>query len=207
MPPSIKSINVQFWRHKGKWDMVPSFKEFKSSEGNKMLTERTENSTNGFERHFDQMLLFMEPSLSTSRLDCCILFHHLHTWSQWQHLLQLFFQLITYLVFPTSSNSSVHITLSCPVKVKVKSLSCVQLFVTLWTVACQAPQSMGFSRQEYWNGLPFPSPGDPPDPGTKPCSPNTAGCLSHQESPTPLACITLIHLSVKFSTWDCLGLQ
>ena len=41
----------------------------------------------------------------------------------------------------------------------------VQLFATLWTVACQAPLSVGFPRQEYWSGLPFPSPGDPPDPG------------------------------------------
>ena len=53
-------------------------------------------------------------------------------------------------------------------KVKVKSLSCVRLFATPWTVAYQAPQSMGFSRQEYWCGLPFPSPGDLPDPGIKP---------------------------------------
>ena len=45
-------------------------------------------------------------------------------------------------------------------KVKVKSLSRVQLFATLWTVAHQAPPSMGFSRQEYWSGLPFPSPGE-----------------------------------------------
>ena len=44
-------------------------------------------------------------------------------------------------------------------------LSCVPLFATPWTVACQAPMSMGFSRQEYWSGLPFPSPGDLPDPG------------------------------------------
>ena len=44
------------------------------------------------------------------------------------------------------------------VKVKVKSLSHVQLFATPWTVAYQAPQSMEFSRQEYWSGLPFPSP-------------------------------------------------
>ena len=49
--------------------------------------------------------------------------------------------------------------------VKVKSLSRVQLFATPWTVAYQAPLSMGFSRQEYWSGLPFPSPGDLPDPG------------------------------------------
>ena len=53
----------------------------------------------------------------------------------------------------------------------VKLLSCVQLFATPWTVACQAPLSMGFSRQEYWSGLPFPSPGDLPNPGLKPTSP------------------------------------
>ena len=50
----------------------------------------------------------------------------------------------------------------------MKSLSHVQLFATPWTVAHQAPQSMGFSRQEYWSGLPFPSPEDLPDPGIKP---------------------------------------
>ena len=54
---------------------------------------------------------------------------------------------------------------------KVKSLSCVQLFVTPWTVACQAPPSIGFSRLECWSGLPFPSPGDLPDPGIEPRSP------------------------------------
>ena len=54
---------------------------------------------------------------------------------------------------------------------KVKSLSCVQLFVIPWTVAYQAPPSMGFTRQEYWSGLPFPSPGDLPDPGIEPGSP------------------------------------
>ena len=43
-------------------------------------------------------------------------------------------------------------------------------FVTSWATACQAPLSMGFSRQEYWNGLPFPSPGDLPDPGIEPGS-------------------------------------
>ena len=50
----------------------------------------------------------------------------------------------------------------------MKSLSCVRLFVTLWTIAYQAPLSMGFSRQEYWSGLPFPSPGDLSDPGIEP---------------------------------------
>ena len=48
--------------------------------------------------------------------------------------------------------------------------SCVQLCVTLWTVAHQAPLSMGFSRQEYWNGLPCPPPGDLPDPVIEPAS-------------------------------------
>ena len=51
---------------------------------------------------------------------------------------------------------------------KVKSLIHIRLFVTPWTVAYQAPLSMGFSRQEYWSGLPFPSPGDLPDPGIEP---------------------------------------
>ena len=56
-------------------------------------------------------------------------------------------------------------------KVKVKLLSRVQLFATPWTVAYQDPLSMGFSRQECWNGLAFPSPEDLPDPGIEPGSP------------------------------------
>ena len=63
--------------------------------------------------------------------------------------------------------------------VKVKSLSRVQLFATPWTVAYQAPPSMGFSRQENWSGLPFPSPGDIPNPG------NEAGSLALQADPSP----------------------
>ena len=54
---------------------------------------------------------------------------------------------------------------------KVKSLSRVQLFVTAWTVAYQAPLPMGFSRQQYWSGLPFPSPADLSNPGIEPRSP------------------------------------
>ena len=50
-------------------------------------------------------------------------------------------------------------------------LSCVRLFATPWTAAHQAPLSMGFRRQEYWSGLPFPSPGDLPNPGIKPRPP------------------------------------
>ena len=70
-------------------------------------------------------------------------------------------------------------------KVKVKSLSLVQLFGTPWTVVSQAPLSMGFSRQYYWSGLPFPSPGDLPNPEIKPRCPTlqTLYQLSHERSP------------------------
>ena len=60
-------------------------------------------------------------------------------------------------------------------KVKVKSLSRVGLFATPWTVAHQAPPSMGFSRQQYWSGLPFPSPGNLPNPGIEPRVSRIAG--------------------------------
>ena len=63
-----------------------------------------------------------------------------------------------------------------------KSLS-VQLFVTPWTVACQAPLSMKLSRHECWSGLPFPSPGDLPKPGIEPTSPALAGRFLITEPP------------------------
>ena len=55
--------------------------------------------------------------------------------------------------------------------------------VTPWTVAYQAPPSMGFFRQEYWNGLPFPSPGDLPNPGTEPRSPTLQADTLSSEPP------------------------
>ena len=58
-----------------------------------------------------------------------------------------------------------------PTYMHAQSLSRVQLFATLWIVACQAPLSMGLSQQEHWNGLPFPPPGDLPDPEIQPASP------------------------------------
>ena len=64
---------------------------------------------------------------------------------------------------------------------KVKSLSRVRLFVTPWTLAYQAPPSRGFSRQEYWSGVPLPSPGDLPDPGIEPVSPALAGGFFNTE--------------------------
>ena len=66
-------------------------------------------------------------------------------------------------------------------------LSCVQLFVTLLTVTCQGPLSIEFYKQEYWNGLLFPPPGDLPHPGIEPACPVSpalqADSLSHQGSP------------------------
>ena len=62
-------------------------------------------------------------------------------------------------LLPTESESESEVAQSCP------------LFVTPWTVAHHTPPSVGFSRQEYWNGLPFPPPGDLPNPGIKPVSP------------------------------------
>ena len=66
---------------------------------------------------------------------------------------------------------------------KVKSLCRVRLFVAPWTVAYQASPSMGFSRQEYWNGLPFPSPGDLPDPGIELESPTLEADTLTSEPP------------------------
>ena len=75
------------------------------------------------------------------------------------------------------------------VKVKMKSLSCVRLFKTPWTVAYQASPSMGFSRQEYWSGLPFPSPGDLPNSGMEPGSPALeADALTSEPPGKPLQC-------------------
>ena len=67
---------------------------------------------------------------------------------------------------PTTCTHLLKLLLDCT----ISCFSHVCLFVTLWTVACQAPLSMGFSRQECWSRLPFPSSGDPPDPGMEPAS-------------------------------------
>ena len=68
-------------------------------------------------------------------------------------------------------------------------LSRVRLLATPWTVAHQAPPSMGFSRREYWSGVPFPSPGDLPNPGIEPGSPALqADTLSSEPPGKPLVC-------------------
>ena len=76
-------------------------------------------------------------------------------------------------------------------------------FATPWTIAYQALLSMEFSKQEYWNGLPFPPPGDLPDPGIKPASPAVAGGflpLNHLESPQ-LLLLLLKRLPAMQETW------
>ena len=82
---------------------------------------------------------------------------------------------------------------------KVKSLSHVRLFVTPWTLAHQAPPSMEFSMQEYWNGLPFPSPEDLFDPGMELTSPALAGRFFTAEPPVLPFCLLRI-LSILVST-------
>ena len=70
--------------------------------------------------------------------------------------------------------------------VRVKLLSLVRLFATLWTVTYQAPLSMRFSRQEYYSGLPFPSPGELPNPGIEPRSPTLQADALLSEPPGPV---------------------
>ena len=72
-------------------------------------------------------------------------------------------------IFRNKANNSMFGMAKLVVKVSVTQ-SC--LFVTPWTVAYQAPLSMEFARQEYWNGLPFPSAGNLPEPGPNPCLPH-----------------------------------
>ena len=83
-------------------------------------------------------------------------------------------------------------------------LSHVQLFVTSWTVAHQAPLSMGFSRQEHWSGLPFPSPGDLPNPGIEPRYPALqAGSFPSEssEKPSIMKMPFRFHRTCGFDPW------
>ena len=83
--------------------------------------------------------------------------------------------------------------------VVLSCFSCVWLFVTLWTVALQAPLSMGFSRQEYWSGLPCSPPGDLPNPGIKPVFPASLHCrhiLYHWATREAHPCYTLVKIKM-----------
>ena len=87
-------------------------------------------------------------------------------------------------------------TISQQLFYKLLLLSHAQLFGTPWTVTHQAPQSMGFLRQEYWSGLLLPSPGDLPNPGIK----STVFCLAGRFfTPEPLAHKTTKSLTIKIN--------
>ena len=82
-------------------------------------------------------------------------------------------------------------------KSESESLSRARLLATPWTVAYQAPPSIGFSRQACWSGLPFPSPGDLPDPGIKPGSPTLQADALLSEPRKPTTDITDIQMIIR----------
>ena len=90
----------------------------------------------------------------------------------------------------------------------VKSLSRVRLFATPWTIAHQAPQSMEFSRQEGWSELPFPSPGDLPNPGIEPASPALQADALPSEPPGKVRGLKDLHVILRKISISCeLGSQ
>ena len=95
----------------------------------------------------------------------------------WEQSVVEFTQRTKYTVIYSFSQES-YCYAVCKQKVKVKSLSRVRLFANPWTVAYQAPPSMGFSRQKYWSGLPCLPPGHLPKPGIKPRSPALQVCFT-----------------------------
>ena len=90
---------------------------------------------------------------------------HTHTHTLFLHISSV--ALLSVFIFPDFQNRSCILGIHAHM---LSHFSCVQLFATLWTVACQATLPTGFSRQEYWSGLPCPLPGDLPDPGIEPAS-------------------------------------
>ena len=129
----------------------------------------------------NKILQITLPVLFTKKLSWCwgwammkglvTLPSHFHTWILFEKL------------FPQVTGPCLALWYEACVCMSAQSLSRVQLFATPWTVACQAPLSMGFPRQEYWSGLPFLSPGDLPNPGIKPVSPALASGFFTTEPP------------------------
>ena len=124
--------------------------------------------------------------------------HLLISWLQPRFAVILEPRKILHFCLPWSDGTRCCVALFCE---WVKSLSRVRLFVTPWTVAHQAPPSVGFSRWEYWNGLPFPSPGDLPDPGIEPRSSTLqADALTSEPPGSPILCLLL-------NTWQRCSLK
>jgi len=90
------------------------------------------------------------------------------------HVIKFFTQHVVYFLTLNDLLHKIHVwgcrTFARSQRVLLSHFISIQLFVTLWTIACQAPLPEGFSRQEYWSGLPFPSPEDSPSPGIKSAS-------------------------------------
>ena len=90
----------------------------------------------------------------------------------------------------------------------VQLLSHVQLFAISWAVACQVPLSVGFLRQEYWSGLPFPILGDLPDPGIEFKSPALAGrFFTTESSQKPILCIVVQMVTAAMKLKDAYSLE
>ena len=103
--------------------------------------------------------------------------------------LSIHLDLVWFLLFCSFHTAPLHVLLGLHLilllfeKWMLSHFSHVRLFATLWIVVRQAPLSMGFSRQEYWSGLPFPSPGDLPNLGIEPRSPSLQADSLPSESP------------------------
>ena len=137
--------------------------------------------------HWESMLSpdSLSPRVSTASRDPCLIMNWLPHWS-----LQSLFFCLSFCVFSQCSSICL---LACV-------LSCVQLFMTPWTVAHQALLSRGFSRQEYWSGLPFTTPRDLPNPGIElvsPASLNISHLLHWQVDPLPLHHLGILVFSGK----------
>ena len=102
--------------------------------------------------------------------------------------------------------SYIHMCVCVCVLALVTELSCVWLFVTPWTVACQAPLSIGFSKQKYQSGLPCPPPGNLPNPGIRPGSPALQADSSlskHPGKPIYIYMYLYIHIFFRFLSLIC----
>ena len=117
--------------------------------------------------HLPMTLILLPPYLPNSHIPCLQQCHPISEYLQ-NSLLVISLPLAICFIVLTAIIAVVIVIMKWS---EVSSLSCVRLFVTPWTVAHQALLSMGFSRQGYWSGLPFSSPGELPDLGIKPESP------------------------------------